>query len=219
MFNQTAAKTPSTSEPTTTPPATPALQKCGPVAYTQQEKPVPEGFGTQYAYNMAYWGNTWNGLPYFVDLAHKDQSRRLENNWNTALVKVKGEPRARVKGEPRGQNEKFLNQVSVVALVYDTQGCQHQYNIIDASLGNNWYEHDIAVPIGADQVVTLIFVREDGSDNPQAFGRRQWLQPRAVEEHAKQIIVQEEKLTTARDHYNLKTHVYEENADGDIVRK
>lgn len=183
------------------------LPKCGPVGNPQPVQ-TALGYGTPYAYNMGYIGNSWNGLPYFLDIAHEDQARRLQNIWNTALIKV--------RGEKHRKNEEFLNQVSLFALIYDAQGCQHQIDIIDAGLANNWYEDDVKVPIGADQMVKLIFVLEDGSENPQAFGRNQWLQPRAVEKHAKEITVTLEKLTNARGHYNLKTHIFQEDESGEI---
>ncbi len=185
------------------------LPKCEPLGYTQAQLPnaKPVDLEVPSAYS-GYMGNTWNGLPYFVDLAHRDQSRRLDNSWNTASVKF--------KGRKRGRDEKFLEKVSVVALVHDTQGCPRQFVIVDAAEGNNRWDSDVTVPINADQSVTLLFILEDGSENPRAFGRQLWLQPRAVQHNATPVIVQEQKLSTARDRYNLKTHVFQEDVSGEI---
>jgi hypothetical protein len=163
------------------------------------------GYGAGYP-SMAY-GRNWNGLPYFVDLLYTNQSRRLDYAWSTARIKIKGE----------NFDRDFLGRISVVALVPDEEGGTKQYVVGDANQHNNWFDKDIIVPI-YNHAVTLVFVMEDGSQRPKAFGRTLWLEPQAVSRGATPIVVTADKLAAARDQYDLLKHQFIETDARAIVR-
>jgi hypothetical protein len=150
------------------------------------------------------------GIPRFVNLLYRGEALALQRIWGTAKVKFKG--RKNLK------DEAFLEHVSVMALVRKTDGTTAQYVIIDAAEGNNRWDHDVTVPIASDGSVTLLFVNENGTDQPPAFGRNLWLEPQAVRRNATPVMLQEEQFRRARDQYDLRQHRFIENEAGDIVK-
>lgn len=150
------------------------------------------------------------GIPRFINLLYRSESLALQHIWGSAKVHFKG--RKNLK------DEAFLEHVSVVALVRKTDGTTAQYVIIDAAEGNNRWDADVTVPIASDGSVTLLFVNENGTSQPPAFGRNLWLEPQAIRRNATPVMLQEEQFRHARDQYDLRQHRFIENETGDIVK-